>query len=248
MTTISTLAPAVHVPKAMNSSVAEAAPSAGSFAGLLDNSPSSTLSQNRAFTFAELGMFGRSHNVDAPDIASSGSNEVTFDAGEDPPAGNSFTSPGAALSPLMELQAQNASQVRSPVAHGAYFVGEYSEEQHQSAGKEAPLIVMSAELPESNAGLPSSSKDRGGAKLPTQPRSCQEANTVNLVVNGANGELNVLARDTGNNEEDHARLRRLLDGVAWEFGERIGGFYLNGSAVDQPFSAIIGGNHGDSAR
>jgi len=236
------------MPKPARNIAAEGTPSIGSFAGLLENPALASPSENRTFTFSELGMFGRSRGIPSPGTDSTSNDVVTTGAAEDLLASGSLSDSRTAFALPKHFEARGVSQVRAQAVPDCSAVGEYLEEQRQPLVKEAPLVMMAAEMSETEASLPVSAKGLVSAKLPAQPRSCQETNTVNLVVNGPNGALTILARETGSDDEDQARLRRLIDGVTSEFGMRISEFYLNGSVVDQSFSTIIGGNHGDSAR
>lgn len=82
--------------------------------------------------------------------------------------------------------------------------------------------------------------------LPTQPNP--SPSLVNLLVSGSNDALAVSVRAAAESTEDFVRLRRLVEEIVAEFGMDVAEFRLNGSATEQSFRAIAGGNHGSRTR
>ena len=133
-------------------------------------------------------------------------------------------------------------------------IADIVEEPSTPATAERP--VPSAAVPTEGSAPPPVPEDAEGtaplgsaARLPLrQPAPPTPASAVNLLVTGQGAAVSVAVRSAGDDAEDYARLRRLVEDVAAEFGVDVSDFRLNGSNTTPVFGTLIGGRNGSSTR
>jgi len=236
---------------------AEAAAPANAFADLLNipAAPSGS-PQDRAFTFAELGMFGR-HG--AQPLSGTGQSGQGLDGIEKQGRARGARPSGEQRSAVAERPVTPRQSDRRTVAADTepeQQSARSSAMSRQAGGGDSALAaagLLSGERLAATAQSdvePSPLADGGGGAAPLVRRTSVNpgASPVSLVVSGSADALTVVARSQSESAEDRFKLRRLVEETAVEFGMHVAKFHLNGSTAESSFQSTIGGNHGARAR
>lgn len=226
----------------------EAGPAAASFASFLDNGSMSE-GRDRVQAFSALGMFGRpravafaADDVPSPDRRAAPPLGAAPEALRTSPEGawaETGAETGKVLSPGLAQPAPTAA-VPPPAARPAAGI--------------VPGPVVPAAIP---IILPNVAADPAvdvdGTDLPDRApvpdRQADPASTgPSLIVAERDGVLQIVARDGDDTPEARARLRRLVERIAAEFGLAVGRFHLNGAEIGPSHISLIGDPHGDRTR
>ncbi|MEI9997606.1 MAG: hypothetical protein WDM91_23630 [Rhizomicrobium sp.] len=225
-----------------------------------DNAQAGTDAPDHGFQFDELGMFGQfgAQALAAEAVALPGDTIAT-------PANAGSFAPGAAAA---EAEAAPGVQAVTGVPYASLPTAPASLQDGAVGMAEAPAFVAvgaasvdtsgSSALPlalSEEIALPFAAGDEGAdtmfasagvpGRLPLRaPAAGGAANPLNLVVADENGALSIAVRSESGG--DYARLRRLVEAAASEFGLEVSDFRLNGSAAEQ--THIPGGSRDGRTR
>jgi hypothetical protein len=86
-----------------------------------------------------------------------------------------------------------------------------------------------------------------GRSPPRAAPASNETAPVSVLVAGQSAALSIAVRYAADNADDYARLRRLVEDTAAEFGMNVGELQINGSATEPSFQTMLGGNRGNRA-
>jgi hypothetical protein len=213
--------------------------------------PSGTAPIAQSFTFAELGMFGL-HQAQISSAATTNDEAAGTAVAQ---AGGTSLQDGNARLPSDPNGLAGAQQRGG----AAPQLGVEPELENAGPGLEresnvvmAPPHAPSFAAPQDRAAIEpdvsglSSREAGGGMRWPSPPM--RGTNAVNLVVGGPNEALTIVARGMDQSVEDGARLRRLFEETAADFGMDVAEFRLNGSATQPSSRSIAGEGHGSRTR
>ena len=204
------------------------------------------LSQERLFSFSELGMFGRNGAQSGPVPEQVEALEV---------AGAADTVEGAispvGQSPVLQQNAPQPAALRPGEQKGgpaqsmrAALVPLLARSELLAAAQITPEPSVNAQR-----GNNGESFSLGGsgtvARTNLSAQLSPRANPVSMLVSGSDEALSIVARAGG---ADPAQMRRLIESTAAEFDVNVAEFHFNGSTTELSFPSAIGGNHGNRSR
>jgi hypothetical protein len=225
--------------------------SIASFAELLAKAGARHEQEHRAYSFAELGMFGlhraqftaelrEEELISAKALLPSPSREQMRDpTGIDPQVWIAVETPTPSRV-AVQVEAKQPPNV-SPQSRSVSLLGA-TVSSVQSATTNSARNLESTPSSESQTA--------GAGAAPNISRSLLERHPVHVVVTGANNALQVAIRSDTSAAPTATKLRRLVEATVTQFEMHIAELHINGarSFASQPVFSLGGGFNGGRAR
>jgi hypothetical protein len=228
---------------------AESPLSGVSFSSLLDTEEGiSRIQQTKTFSFSELGVFGRhvaqvNRAMPVPEGGSGTIQEMKC-AVDVPEAG--VETDIATAAHYIEADAQHPTySVTSRPASVVQMRAETSR-IFSAPPLEEPNGVF--DLSELDVSSPSRSAQTLAAAIKRAASASSDfngkLNLTSVIISGPSTALTVLIRSDDNSSEARARLRRIVEQITSELGQRVAAVHMNGSPLEHTLNPLVGDANG----
>jgi hypothetical protein len=225
-----------------------------SFADLLDGDTKKQKAQqteapHRAYSFAELGMFGL-HQLILPADAKTGTAAVADAAAKSAATAHAAVKPAAARTaaattapaPLVYVPFM---QSETPQASAVVRVSAAGSASSASVAAIAPRASVTVAAPKpQRAAAPGTA---GSPDADTKQIAPKTPDPVSVTVSGPDEALEIAVRSGGEPATEVTKLRRLIETTVASFEMDVARLHINGAAIENVFS-LGGGANGGSAR